>query len=164
MRPPAPNRSAPRSWVSCATSCGGGQQEFNVANFVKLIDTRLQQDKLTEPRNDSAVYYLAQARAAGAGAAALQAQTQEINRRLAQTVRTDIDQRRFADADRLLADLRTYGVPASTLTNLQHDLTAARTQPAAAAAAAAAAPERAAIPRSGASPAGTGKADRAGHG
>ncbi len=118
------------------------QQEFNVANFVKLIDTRLQQDKLTEPRNDSAVYYLAQARTAGAGAAALQAQTQEINRRLAQTVRTDIDQRRFADADRLLADLRTYGVPASTLTNLQHDLTAARTQPAAAAAAAAAAPEQ----------------------
>ena len=34
-------------------------EESDVANLVKLIDTRLQQDKVLEPRNDSAVYYLA---------------------------------------------------------------------------------------------------------
>jgi hypothetical protein len=106
--------------------------EFDVANLVKLIDTRLQQDKLIEPRNDSAVYYLGQARAAGASAAALQTQSQEINKRLAQTLHADIDQRRFADAERLLADLHTYGVPASTIATLQHDLGAARSQQAAA--------------------------------
>jgi TonB family protein len=99
---------------------------------VKLIDTRLQQDKLIEPHNDSAVYYLGQARAAGANAAALQSQSQEINKRLAQTVHADIDQKRFLDADRLLADLHSYGGPASMIAGLQHDLTAARSQQAAA--------------------------------
>jgi len=107
-------------------------EESDVGNFVKLIDTRLQQDKVIEPRNDSAAYYLGQARAAGASASALQSQSQEIYRRLAQMVHSDIDQKRFADADRLLVDLHSYGVPASTITGLQHDLTAARSQQAAA--------------------------------
>jgi TonB family protein len=101
-------------------------QDLDIANFVKLIDTRLQQDKLLEPRTDSAAYYLTQARAAGASAAALQSQSQEVNKRLAQMLRAAIDQRHFADADRLLADLHTYGVPAATIAGLQHDLTAAR--------------------------------------
>jgi TonB family protein len=108
-------------------------EESDVGNFVKLIDTRLQQDKLIEPHNDSAVYYLSQARAAGAGAAALQSQSQEISKRLVQMMHADIDQKRYADADRLLADLHSYGVPAATITGLQHDLTAARSQQVAAA-------------------------------
>jgi TonB family protein len=107
-------------------------EEFETVNFVKLIDTRLQQDKLTEPRNDSAAYYLLQARAAGASAAALQPQSQEIYRRLTQAAHAAIDQRRFADADRLLADLHGYGVPAATIANLQRDLGAARNAQAAA--------------------------------
>jgi TonB family protein len=107
-------------------------EEFEIANFVKLIDTRLQQDKLTEPRNDSAAYYLLQARAAGASAAALQTQSQEIYRRLTQAAHAAIDQRRFADADRLLADLHTYGAPAATIANLQRDLGVARNAQAAA--------------------------------
>jgi TonB family protein len=106
-------------------------EEFDVANFVKLLDTRLQQDKLIEPHNDSAAYYLGQARAAGAPSAVLQAQSQELSRRLAQTVRAAVDQRRFADADRLLADLHNYGVPAATIASLQHDLNTARNQAAA---------------------------------
>jgi protein TonB len=107
-------------------------QEFDIANFVKLIDARLQQDKLTEPRNDSAVYYLNQARAAGAASAALQPQVQEINRQLAQGVRAAIEQRRFSDADKLTGDLRGYGVPTSTVAGLQHELGVARGQQAAA--------------------------------
>ena len=107
-------------------------QEFDIANFVKLIDTRLQQDKLIEPRNDSAVYYLSQARVAGATAAALQPQAQEINKQLSQTVRTAIEQKRFSDADKLIADLRSYGVPTSTVAGLQHELGVARGQQAAA--------------------------------
>ena len=107
-------------------------QEFDIANFVKLIDTRLQQDKLTEPRNDSAVYYLNQARVAGATAGALQPQAQEINKQLAQTVRTAIEQRRFGDADKLIGDLRGYGVPPSVVAGLQHELGVARGQQAAA--------------------------------
>jgi TonB family protein len=110
------------------------QQEAEISNFVKLIDTRLQQDKVTEPRNDSAVYYLAQARQAGAGAATLQSQTQEIYKRLTDAVHSAIDQRRLGDAERLLADLHGYGVPSTTISTLQHDLSVARSQQAAAAA------------------------------
>ena len=101
-------------------------EEADIGNFVKLIDARLQQDKLIEPRNDSAAYYLGQARTAGASAASLQPQLQELDKRLAQTMRADLDQRRFADADRLLADLHGSGVPAATAAALQHDLDAAR--------------------------------------
>jgi TonB family protein len=108
-------------------------QESDIANLAKLIDTRLQQDKVVEPRNDSAAYYLAQARAAGASIAALQSQSQEIYKRLTQSERTAVEQRRFADADRLLADLHTYGAPAATIAGLQHDLNAARAQQTAAA-------------------------------
>jgi protein TonB len=104
------------------------RDEAQVANFAKLIDTRLQQDKLTEPRNDSAVYYLSQARAAGVGAAELQPQAQEIYKRLLQSTRGAIDQRRFSDADRLLGELRTFGAASATLASLQHDLNAARGQ------------------------------------
>jgi TonB family protein len=109
-------------------------QELEIANFVKLIDTRLAQDKLIEPRNDSAAFYLAQARAAGATAASLQPQAQEIYKRLVQGGRAAIDQRRFADADRWLADLHTYGAPATMIAGLQHDLSTARAQQAAPAA------------------------------
>jgi TonB family protein len=109
-------------------------QESDIANFAKLIDTRLQQDKVVEPRNDSAAYYLAQARAAGASTTALQSQSQEIYKRLTQSERTAVEQRRYADADRLLADLHTYGAPATTIASLQHELNTARTQQVAAAA------------------------------
>jgi protein TonB len=103
-------------------------EEADAGNFVKLIDTRLQQDKLTEPRNDSAAYYLAQARAAGVSAAALQPLSQEIYKRLLQSARTAIDQRRFADADRLLVDLRSVGAATAAIAGLQHDLITARSQ------------------------------------
>jgi len=106
-------------------------EESDVAGFVKLIDARLQQDKVLEPRNDSAAYYLAQARAAGAGTAALQPQIQEIYKRLAQTVHTDIEQRHLPDADRLLNDLRGLGYPAAGVASLQRDLNAARASQAA---------------------------------
>lgn len=103
-------------------------QEADAANFLKLIDTRLQQDKLSEPRNDSAAYYLTQARAAGVSAAVLQPLSQEISRRLLQSARTAIDQRRFTDADRLLVDLHSVGAATAAIAGLQHDLIAARSQ------------------------------------
>ena len=103
-------------------------EEADAANFLKLIDTRLQQDKLTEPRNDSAAYYLTQARAAGVSAAALQPLSQEIYKRLLLSARTAIDQRRFTDADRLLVDLRSVGAATAAIAGLQHDLVAARGQ------------------------------------
>jgi len=98
-------------------------EELDIANLVKLIDSRLSQDKLLEPRNDSAAYYLAQARTAGATPAALQAQSQEIFKRLSQMVHTDIDQRHFTDADRVLTDMHGAGFPPAATAGLQHDMT-----------------------------------------
>lgn len=108
------------------------REESDTANLIKLIDARLQQDKITEPRNDSAAYYLAQARAAGASPAAVQSQSQDIFKRLIQLVHAAIEQRHWGDADRLVSELHTYGVPAATIAGLQHDLNTARTQQAAA--------------------------------
>jgi periplasmic protein TonB len=48
--------------------------------------------------------------------------SQEFYKRLGQSVRAAIDQRHFADAERLLADLRTTGAAASSIASLQHDL------------------------------------------
>jgi TonB family protein len=104
--------------------------ESDVANLAKLIDSRLQQDKVIAPYDDSAAHYLSLARAAGASAASLQAQSLEINKRLTATLHAAIDQRRFADADRLIADMRTAGVASATIATLQHDLSAARNPPA----------------------------------
>ena len=100
--------------------------EADIANWMKLVDTRLNQDKVVEPRNDSAAYYLSQARAAGASPAAVQAQSLEINKRLAAALHSALEQRRFADAERLIADARNDGIPAAAVAILQHDLILAR--------------------------------------
>jgi protein TonB len=104
------------------------------ARLVALIDARMQQDQLANPPNDSAVYYLSQARKAGATSAALQAQFRELSRRLMLAARSAIAQRQFDDADRFAADLRSIGVPLSQVAGLQRDIGMARSQRAATAA------------------------------
>jgi len=58
------------------------RKEAALDSLVRLVDARLQQDRLVEPRNDSATYYLDQVRRAGAGAAIVQPRAQELARRL----------------------------------------------------------------------------------
>jgi len=70
--------------ASLREQVGKLRREAELDNLVKLIDARLQQDRLVEPRNDSATYYLEQARRVGAGAAILQSRSQELARRLHQ--------------------------------------------------------------------------------
>jgi TonB family protein len=81
-----------------------------------------------DPRNDSAVYYLEQAKQAGASAAALQGQAQDLLKHLVQLGHTAIQQRNFNDADRVLTEMHGMGAPQATMASLQHDLTLARTQ------------------------------------
>lgn len=107
------------------------RDEFDSARLLKLLDARLQQERLIDPRNDSAVYYLAQAKLAGASADDLQAGTQELLKHLTLAAHAGIEQRRFSDVDRMLAPMRDLGAPAATIAGLQHDLSAARTQAAA---------------------------------
>ena len=96
--------------------------------LVALIDARMQQDQLADPPNDSAVYYLGQARKAGATSAALQAQFRELSRRLTLAARSAIAQRQLDEADRFAADLRSIGVPLSQVAGLQRDIGVARAQ------------------------------------
>jgi protein TonB len=107
------------------------RDEFEVGRLLKLVETRVQQDHLIEPRNDSAVYYLEQAKQAGASAAAVREQAQELAKRMTQMTRAAIEQRHFSDADRIIPELRGVGVSAATVAALQRDLTAARNQVAA---------------------------------
>ena len=98
------------------------------ARLVALVDARLQQDQLVDPPNDSAVYYLNQARKAGATASDLQSQLRELSRRLMLAARADIARQQLDDADRLAAELRSIGVPLSQVAGLQRDIGLARAQ------------------------------------
>jgi protein TonB len=107
------------------------RDDFEVARLLKLVDTRLQQDHVIDPRNDSAVYYLDQAKQAGAAGPALQGQTQEVLKRLTQMVRSAIQQHNFNDADRIVTEMHGAGASQSAMNSLQRDLTLARNQQAA---------------------------------
>ena len=104
------------------------RDEFEVARLLKLADTRLQQDHVIEPRNDSAVYYLDQAKQAGAAGAALQGQTQEVVKRLTQMARSAIQQHNLGDADRIVAEMHGVGASQAAIAGLQRDLNSARVQ------------------------------------
>lgn len=104
------------------------RDEFEAARLLKLVETRLQQDHVIDPRNDSAVYYLDQARQAGASGALLQAQALELSKRLTQMGHAAIQQRNFTDADRVVAEMRSAGMSQGTLNAMQRELTAARAQ------------------------------------
>lgn len=107
------------------------RDEFEAARLLKLVETRLQQDHVIEPHNDSAVYYFDQAKQAGASGALLQAQAQDLYKRLTQMGHAAIQQRNFADADRVIAEMHSAGMPPSPLNAMQRELTAARNQAAA---------------------------------
>jgi TonB family protein len=107
------------------------RDEFEVARLLKLVDARLQQDHLIDPHNDSALYYLDQAKQAGASSAAVQGQAQELLKRLVQMGHTGVQQRNFNDVDRILTEMHGMGAPQATLTSLQRELTVARSQQAA---------------------------------
>jgi TonB family protein len=107
------------------------RDDFEVNRLLKLVDARMQQDHVIDPRNDSALYYLDQAKQAGAAGPALQGQVQEVQKRLTQMARGAIQQRNFTDADRILAELHNLGAPQAALTSLQRDVNAARNQQAA---------------------------------
>jgi protein TonB len=106
------------------------REQFDSGRLVALIGARLQQDRLLDPHNDSAAFYLDEARQTGVNSAALQAQNQEFIKRALQAARAAIDQRRYGEADRFLTELRNCGATGQGLAALQHDLSAARSQPA----------------------------------
>jgi TonB family protein len=105
------------------------RDQTDLSRLVTLIDARLQQDRLLDPHNDSADYYLNQARQAGAATSTLQPRLEDFVRRMVAATHSAIDQHRYADADRYLVELHNDGTPAATISSLQRDLAASRTQP-----------------------------------
>jgi TonB family protein len=93
--------------------------DSDVARLVALIDARMQEDHLVEPPNDSAAYYLDQAKLAGASAADLQPQLRELTRRLALAAHGAVEQRRPAEEDKLAADTKSVGTP--LVADVQHE-------------------------------------------
>jgi TonB family protein len=106
------------------------QNDFEVSRLLKLVDARVQQDHVMDPHNDSALYYLDQAKQAGAASAALQSQSQDLVKRLVVMGHAAIQQKNFTDADRILVEMHGMGAPAAATSGLQRELNAARTQPA----------------------------------
>jgi len=104
------------------------REQFDDGRLVALIGARLQQDRLIDPHNDSAAFYLDAARQTGDSSAPLQAQNQEFIKRATLAARGAIDQRRYGEADRYLTELRNCGAAGQGLAALQHDLNAARSQ------------------------------------
>jgi TonB family protein len=107
------------------------RDDFEVSRLLKLVDTRIQQDHVIDPHNDSAVYYLDQAKQAGASGPALQGLAQDLLKRLTQLGHTAVQQRNSNDVDRVLTEMHVMGAPQATIASLQHELSAARTQQAA---------------------------------
>jgi TonB family protein len=104
------------------------RDDFEVARLLKLVDTRMQQDHVIDPHNDSAVYYLDQAKQAGAAGPALQGQTQELLKRLTQMAHSAIQQHNLGDADRILTELHGMGAAQSSISSLQRELNLAHNQ------------------------------------
>jgi TonB family protein len=102
--------------------------DFEVSRLLKLADTRMQQDHVIEPHNDSAVYYLDQAKQAGATGPALQGQVQELSKRMTQMAHTAIQQRNLGDADKILTEMHNIAAPQAAINGVQRELTAARSQ------------------------------------
>jgi len=102
------------------------REKADLGRLVKLLATRLQQDRLVEPRSDSAAYYLQQARQAGASASDLQEQTDALNAKLLRAARTALDDHRLVDADRMLDAANAAGAAPAAIAALQHDLDGAR--------------------------------------
>jgi TonB family protein len=79
----AKNKSLPEAKIAqLREETAHRRSEAEIDGLLKLVDARLQQDRLVDPRNDNASYYLEEARKAGAGGGALQSRALELARRV----------------------------------------------------------------------------------
>jgi TonB family protein len=96
--------------------------------YVRLAQTRLQQDRLADGSEDSARAYIEAARKAGATPIALAELAQDFSKRVLVVAHAGIERRNFADVDRLLNESRGLGVSDTVLAGLQKELAVARNQ------------------------------------
>jgi TonB family protein len=95
------------------------------AGLLKNAAERLQQDRLIEPENDNAKYYLLTLRGLDPGNAGLAAAMQELGKRLAAKARRALELGQYDAARSWLDEARTVGFRSAETDSAQHDLDAA---------------------------------------
>jgi TonB family protein len=107
-----------------------GQQaqkpKIDVARTVQLVNDRIGQGKLTDPANDSALFYLNALKSADAKNAAIPDLTKRLASELVNAGRAAIDANRIADADGALQSARSLGAAAADVAALEQRLAHAR--------------------------------------
>lgn len=102
------------------------QAESEVEGVLTLLGMRMRQDRLLEPKNDNALYYLKLAREAGASPSDLAEPTEELGKKLMRAAHAALDEHRIGDADRLLEEARKIGVPPKLIAAQRRELSVAR--------------------------------------
>jgi TonB family protein len=95
------------------------------AQLLKIATERLQQDRLIEPPNDGAKYYLLTLRGLDPGNAGLQAATQDLGNRLAAKARRALTLEQYDAARSWLDEAATLGFTSAETNSLHHELDAA---------------------------------------
>jgi len=93
--------------------------------LLKNASDRLQQDRLIEPANDSAKYYLLTLQKLNPGNAGLPAALQDLGVRLAAKARRALALEQYDAARSWLEEAAAVGYASAELSNVQHDLDAA---------------------------------------
>jgi TonB family protein len=95
------------------------------AQLLKSAGERLQQDRLIDPANDSAKYYLLTLKGLDPGNAGLPAAMQDLGNRLAAKARLALTLEQYDAARSWLDEAGTIGFASPDMISLQHDLDAA---------------------------------------
>jgi TonB family protein len=92
------------------------------AQLLKNANERLQQDRLIEPANDNAKYYLLTLRGLDPGNAGLAAATQDLGNRLAAKARRAMTLEQYDAAQSWLEEAATLGFASAETNSLRHEL------------------------------------------
>jgi TonB family protein len=106
----------------------GARREADAADSTQLLKNgtdRLQQDRLVEPVNDSAKYYLLALRGRDPGHAGLAAAMQDLGARLVVKARRALTLEQFDAARSWLDEVAAVGFSSPDASSVQHDLDAA---------------------------------------
>jgi protein TonB len=120
--------AAPANIEAAESSLAAARREADTDAWTALLKNaaeRVQQDRLIEPENDSAKYYLLTLRGLDPGNAGLAAATRELGIRLAAKARRALELEQYDAARSWLDEARAIGFSSAETESAQHDLDAA---------------------------------------
>jgi TonB family protein len=120
--------AAPADIEAAESSLAAARREVDADAWTALLKNsteRLQQDRLIEPENDSAKYYLLTLRGLDPGNAGLAAAMQDLGTRLAAKARRALELGQYDAARSWLDEARAIGFASAETDSVQHELGAA---------------------------------------